>query len=109
SEKLSSRFGVMVGTKRYSGQRMVELAQRAERLGFNSFWLAESYHFRSAVPIAGAMATATSRIKIALGIVPTHTRHPALNAMDAVTLDELSGGRFIAGVGTSARAAKIHK
>ena len=66
----------------------LRLLSQADELGFESVWLAESYYARSAMPLAALMGAATRRIKIALGIVPTHTRHPTLNAMEAATHSE---------------------
>ena len=87
---------------------VVELSAHAERLGFDSVWLAEFYPYRSAIPLATAIGGATSRIKIGLGVLPSHTRHPTLLAMEAATLDELNGGRTILGLGTARNTAKEH-
>src|SRR4051794_24969898 len=87
---------------------VVALAKKTEEVGFDSFWLAEIYYWRSASPIAAAVGAATSRIKIGLSIVPTHTRHPSVIAMEAATLDEMTGGRFITGLGAAKRIAVNH-
>ena len=87
---------------------VVELSGHAERLGFDSVWLAEFYPYRSAIPLATAIGMATSRIKIGLGVLPSHTRHPTLLAMEAATLDELNGGRTILGLGTARNTARQH-
>jgi alkanesulfonate monooxygenase SsuD/methylene tetrahydromethanopterin reductase-like flavin-dependent oxidoreductase (luciferase family) len=102
-----SSWGAALATTRPSDE-IVKMAQHSEKLGFDSFWLAEVYHWRSSIPIAAAIATSTRRVKIGLGIVPVHTRHPALAAMEAVTLDELSGGRLIFGFGSAKRIAEQH-
>jgi 5,10-methylenetetrahydromethanopterin reductase len=86
----------------------VELAKRAEALGFHSFWLAEGYHTRSAVVRATLIAIATSQIKIGLGILSPHTKHPALLAMDAASLGELARDRVILGVGRVLNALRKH-
>ena len=86
----------------------VELAKRAEALGFHSFWLAEGYHTRSAVVRAAAIAIATSQIKIGLGILSPHTKHPALLAMDGASLGELARDRVILGVGRVLNALRKH-
>jgi len=92
----------------------VKVARVADEVGLDSVWVAEGYHFfrdlgepRSATTVAAAIALNTKRIKIGLGIIPPYTRHPALIAMEAVSLSELSGGRFILGLG-AAKAAAIH-
>lgn len=84
------------------------LAVEVEHNGFRSLWLGESYHYRGAMATAAAIASRTRRIKIGLGIVTPYTRHPALIAMEAATLDELSGGRLILGLGVSKSAMRRH-
>src|SRR5262245_15515656 len=86
----------------------LELAKEADALGFHSFWLSEGYHSRSAVVRAAIVATSTGRIRIGLGILSPHTKHPALLAMDAASLDELARGRVILGVGTVLNALRKH-
>jgi 5,10-methylenetetrahydromethanopterin reductase len=101
--------GLGVGTDGSTSMReTVELAQHAEALGFHSFWLAEGYHSRSAIVRATAIATATSQIKIGLGILSPHTKHPALLAMDAASLDEIARHRVILGVGRVLNALRKH-
>jgi F420-dependent oxidoreductase-like protein len=78
----------------------VELAQRAEALGFDSVWAPEAYG-TDAVSILGALAARTQRIKLGTGIINVFSRTPALLAQTAATLDLISGGRFILGLGTS--------
>src|SRR6202158_3447689 len=78
----------------------VELAQRAEALGFDSVWAPEAYG-SDAVSILGALAARTQRIQLGTGIVNVFSRTPALLAQTAATLDLISGGRFILGLGTS--------
>jgi 5,10-methylenetetrahydromethanopterin reductase len=84
------------------------LVKEAEGLGFHSFWLSEGYHSRSAVVRATVIALSTSRIRIGLGILSPHTKHPALLAMDAASLDEVARGRVILGVGTVKNALRKH-
>jgi 5,10-methylenetetrahydromethanopterin reductase len=86
----------------------LELAKAAEALGFHSFWLSEGYHSRSAMVRATLIAAATSRIKIGLGILSPHTKHPALLAMDAASLEEIAGGRVILGIGRVLNALRKH-
>src|SRR5205809_5816914 len=78
----------------------VELAQRAEALGFESVWMPEAYG-TDAVSILGALAARTQRIRLGTGIVNVFSRTPALLAQTAATLDLISNGRFILGLGTS--------
>src|SRR5713226_8920748 len=84
------------------------LAKEADALGFHSFWLSEGYHSRSAVVRATVVAIATGRIRIGLGILSPHTKHPALLAMDAASLDEVARGRVILGIGTVLNALRKH-
>jgi 5,10-methylenetetrahydromethanopterin reductase len=98
-----------VGTDGSTSMReTVELAQHAESLGFSSFWLAEGYHSRSAIVRASMIAATTSRIKIGLGILSPHTKHPALLAMDAASLDEIARDRVILGIGRVLNALRKH-
>jgi F420-dependent oxidoreductase-like protein len=78
----------------------VELAQRAEALGFDSIWVPEAYG-TDAISMLGALAARTERIQLGTGIVNVFSRTPALLAQTAATLDLISGGRFILGLGTS--------
>jgi F420-dependent oxidoreductase-like protein len=79
---------------------IVPLAQEAERLGYNSVWTAEAYGSDAFTPLAWIGAQ-TSRIKLGTGIAQISARTPAAVAMTAVTLDHLSGGRLILGIGVS--------
>lgn len=77
---------------------IVDLAVRAEHLGYHSVWLPEG-RGREAFAQLGALAIATHRIHIGTGITPVFSRPPALAAMGLATLDDLSGGRLIFGIG----------
>jgi F420-dependent oxidoreductase-like protein len=79
---------------------LVELAQEAERLGFDSAWAAEAWG-TDAVTVLSWLAATTSTIKVGSAIMQIPGRTPANCAMTAMTLDRLSGGRFILGLGTS--------
>ncbi|MBT8212587.1 MAG: LLM class F420-dependent oxidoreductase [Acidimicrobiia bacterium] len=76
------------------------LIDELESLGFDSVWTAEAYGLDAATPL-GFIAARTSRIKIGSGILQMPARTPAMTAMTAVTLDKLSGGRFLLGLGLS--------
>jgi F420-dependent oxidoreductase-like protein len=77
-----------------------ESVQEAERLGFDSIWTAEAYGSDALMPLAWWGAT-TERIKLGTAIVQISARTPAATAMAAMTLDHLSGGRVILGLGVS--------
>lgn len=81
----------------------VALARQAEDLGFAEVWLSEDYLERGAFAVAGAVAAATSRVGIGLGVINPWTRHVALTAMECAALDEVSGGRLTIGLGASNR------
>ena len=80
----------------------IQLAQKAESLGFEQFWISNDLFFRSAVAILSALSTRTSRIHLGTCILNPYTMNPAEIAMAAGTLDELSEGRFILGLSAGA-------
>jgi F420-dependent oxidoreductase-like protein len=79
---------------------LIELAQEAERLGYDSAWAAEAWG-TDAVTVLAWLAATTTRIRVGSAIMQIPGRTPALTAMTAATLDLLSGGRFLLGLGTS--------
>ncbi|MCM4076519.1 LLM class flavin-dependent oxidoreductase [Paractinoplanes hotanensis] len=79
----------------------VRAAVAAEAAGFDDVWLTEDYFERGAFALAGAVAARTAKVRIGIGVVNPWTRHPALTAMEFATLDELSGGRAVLGLGAS--------
>jgi F420-dependent oxidoreductase-like protein len=80
--------------------QQLELVLEAERLGFDSVWTAEAYG-SDAATILGWLAQATSRIKLGSAIFQMPGRSAAMTAMTAATLDQLSDGRMLLGIGTS--------
>ena len=72
----------------------------AERLGFDSVWTAEAYGSDALTPLAWWGAS-TSRIRLGTDLIQLSARTPAATAMAAMTLDHLSGGRFVLGLGVS--------
>jgi F420-dependent oxidoreductase-like protein len=79
---------------------LVELAQEAERLGYDSAWAAEAWG-TDAVTVLSWLAATTTRLKIGSAIMQIPARTPANTAMTAATLDLMSGGRFLLGLGVS--------
>jgi F420-dependent oxidoreductase-like protein len=77
-----------------------ETIQEADRLGFDSVWTAEAYGSDALMPLAW-WGSATEKIKLGTAIVQISARTPAATAMAAMTLDHLSGGRVILGLGVS--------
>jgi F420-dependent oxidoreductase-like protein len=94
------RLGLMIGYWMPDPWDPSELAVEAERAGFDSVWTAEAYGSDVFSPLCWIGAR-TSRIKLGTGIMQLSARTPACVAMTAVTIDHLSGGRLILGVGVS--------
>lgn len=82
------------------GTRIVELAQEAEALGYDTIWCPEIYGADCFTPLAWIGAN-TSRINLGTSIMQLSARTPASAAMHAVTMDYLSNGRMILGIGVS--------
>ncbi len=79
---------------------LVELAVAAEHAGFDAVWSAESWGSDVFSPLV-LIAAHTERIKLGTGVVQISARTPTATAMHAVTLDHISGGRVVLGVGVS--------
>jgi F420-dependent oxidoreductase-like protein len=78
----------------------VAIVQEAERLGYDSVWAAEAYGSDTA-PVLAWLASQTERIKIGSAIFQMPGRSATMTAMTAATLDQLSGGRMLLGIGSS--------
>jgi F420-dependent oxidoreductase-like protein len=96
------KLGVNVG---YWGlgltsEQQLEIVQEAERIGYDSVWAAEAYGSDTATVLAW-LAAGTERIHLCSGIFQMPARSPAMTAMTAATIDQLSGGRFRLGLGPS--------
>jgi F420-dependent oxidoreductase-like protein len=96
------RLGVHIG---YWGlgltaEDQLAIVQEAERLGYDSVWAAEAYG-SDAATVLGWIAGQTERIKIGSAIFQMPGRSAAMTAMTAATLDQLSGGRMLLGIGSS--------
>jgi F420-dependent oxidoreductase-like protein len=94
------RLGLTAGQFGPKLQVPFDLIDEAERLGFHSVWTAEAYGNDAIVPLS-FIAARTSRIKVGTAIMQMPARTPAMTAMTAMSLDALSGGRFILGLGPS--------
>jgi alkanesulfonate monooxygenase SsuD/methylene tetrahydromethanopterin reductase-like flavin-dependent oxidoreductase (luciferase family) len=79
---------------------LIECVRAADSCGYDSFWMPEAWE-RDAFATLAELATTTKRIRLATGIVNVFSRSPALIAMSAATIDDISGGRFLLGLGTS--------
>jgi 5,10-methylenetetrahydromethanopterin reductase len=86
---------------------IAELAAQAEELGFEGIWIADSQSiFRDSYLALAASALRTSRLALATGVTNPVTRHPATIASAIATLDELSGGRALLGIGVGESAVR---
>jgi F420-dependent oxidoreductase-like protein len=95
--KLGLNFGYWTGGP---PPNAVAGLQEAERLGFDSCWTAEAYGSDCLTPLAW-WGSHTERIKLGTALVQMSARTPAATAMAAMSVDHLSGGRFILGIGVS--------
>ena len=101
------RLGVRIeNDSRLSVKDLVELVTLAERRGFECVWVPEGGG-RDALTLLATFASATSKIKLATGILPIFHRTPTLTAMSAAGLAAASGNRFILGLGTGHEGTTI--
>lgn len=77
-----------------------DLVRAAERLGYDSMWAAEAYGSDALTPLAW-LGSSTSRMRLGTSVMQMSARTPVATAMAAMTLDHLSGGRFVLGLGAS--------
>jgi len=94
------KLGFLMG---YSGKQIhipIDLIKQAEAMGFDSVWTAEAYG-NDAVTSATWVLSQTEKIRVGTAIMQMPARTPAMCAMTAMSLDQLSGGRFIVGLGAS--------
>ncbi|WP_418277999.1 LLM class F420-dependent oxidoreductase [Isoptericola jiangsuensis] len=95
------RIGIQTGYwSRRPPTGIVEMLQRAEAAGLDSVWTAEAYGSDAFTPLAW-WGSHTSRLRLGTGIAQMAARTPTATAMHALTLDHLSGGRFVLGLGAS--------
>jgi len=102
--------GQQLGASVPDGGRLRELAQAAEGLGYDSIWAGDHISYRNPIlDIVVALSTfaaATERITVGAGIVLLPLRHPSVVAKEFASLDHVSGGRVILGVGVGGESAK---
>lgn len=87
----------------YALGKIAHYAQLAESKGFHSVWLAESWGL-DAIALLSHIGAHTQRVKLGTAIINVFSRTPALLSMASVTINDLYGGRFILGLGTSTKA-----
>src|SRR3982075_2296696 len=99
---LHMKLGVHIGYwgLGLSSEDQLNIVQEAERLGYDSVWAAEAYGSDTAT-VLGWLAGQTSKIRLGSGIFQMPGRSPAMTAMTAATIDQLSGGRMVLGIGSS--------
>ncbi|HEY7820633.1 MAG TPA: LLM class F420-dependent oxidoreductase [Vicinamibacteria bacterium] len=94
------KLGLNLGFLTSSNPNPLPLALEAEKLGYDSVWVAEAWG-SDAVSLLAWVGASTKRIALGTAILQIPSRTPSLTAMTAATLDRLSGGRFLLGLGVS--------
>lgn len=94
------RLGITLPLDGFQNSHLPELARHAEKHGFTDGWSYETFESEAIVPLAAA-AVATERMRLGTAIIAVFTRPPALIALTAASLQRLSGGRFVLGLGIS--------
>ena len=100
---MSERLGLTPPVEVAGFAAAVDLCARAEQLGYTDVWSAEVGAVDAFTPLA-AIATKTERVRLGTALVPVFNRPPALTAMSAAGLQQLSHGRFVLGIGLSSPA-----
>src|SRR3990172_6905070 len=107
-ERMSPRIGYLLPTREriMEGQprvgRLLELAERAERLGFDSIWVGDSVLARprhEPLTLLAAVASRLKRVSVGTAVLLPALRNPVLLAHQVATLDQIAEGRLILGVG----------
>jgi F420-dependent oxidoreductase-like protein len=101
------KLGIVPFWKNYNRTGVLRAAQLADDLGYDSIWIPEAWAYEQ-FQLLTEIAVHTKRIKLATGIANVFSRSPGLLAMSAATLDEISEGRVILGLGTSGKAVVEH-
>ena len=96
------KMGVVPFWKNYDRRSVLRIAAAAEGLGYDSIWIPEAWAYEQ-FQLLTEIALATRKLKLATGIANVFSRSAGLLAMSAATLDEISGGRAILGLGTSGK------
>ena len=94
------KLGIVIGYSQNEVKLPMDEILEAERLGYDSVWTAEAYGSDALTPAAWILAK-TTKIKVGTAIMQIPARTPTSTAMSAMTLQSLSGGRFILGLGPS--------
>jgi len=94
------KLGLFLKTAEAAQGLNMDVVLEAERLGYDSCWAGESYSSDAVTPVTWVLAR-TTKIKAGTSIMQMSARTPAMAAMTAMTLQALSGGRFLCGIGPS--------
>ena len=94
------KLGLQLGYWGSAPESAAELVVEAENLGFDSIWTAEAYGSDSLTPLSW-WGSQTSRVRLGTALCQLSARTPTAMGMAALTLDHLSGGRFVLGLGVS--------
>jgi alkanesulfonate monooxygenase SsuD/methylene tetrahydromethanopterin reductase-like flavin-dependent oxidoreductase (luciferase family) len=114
---LTVRFGYLLPTResimegRPEGERLLALAERAEGLGYDGVWIGDSLLARprhEPITTLAAIAGRTKRVKLGTAVLLPALRNPVLLAHSVATLDQVSAGRVILGVGIASDVPNIH-
>lgn len=99
---MAQKLGIVPFWKGYDRKHVLRVAQLAEDLGYDSIWIPEAWGYEQ-FELLTEIAGRTKRIKLATGIANVFSRSAGLLAMSVATLDEISEGRAILGLGTSGK------
>ena len=99
---MAEKTGLIAFWKNYDRELHLKAVILADELGYDSFWIPEAWGYEI-FSLLTEMAVHTKRIKLGTGIVNVFSRTPALIAMNAATVDDISEGRFMLGIGTSGK------
>lgn len=94
------KLGLHMGYWNKGPYHAIEVAKEAEKLGYDSLWAGEAYGSDAITPLAW-LGSHTKKIKLGTAVMQLSARTPAAAAMTALTLDHLTEGRFICGIGVS--------
>ena len=98
------RLGLVLYHGIESGPELKQYGRIAENAGYESLWVTERYFHEEIFSLLGYLGAATEKIKLGVGVTNPYTRNPALLAMATATLDRITGGRFLLGLGRSERS-----
>jgi F420-dependent oxidoreductase-like protein len=99
---MANRIGIVPFWKSYDRKTVLRTAELADDLGFDSIWVPEAWAYEQ-FQLLAEIAGRTKRLRLATGIANVFSRSPGLLAMSVATLDEISEGRAVLGLGTSGK------